>query len=325
MTDTAVAAPRRGLRTTRLLMDSSLLIVLILLIVMFGLANPNFVGVENLVNITRQVATMGIAAVGLTFVMIAGGIDLSIGSLLGLVAVVCAAAMVQWSLPIIVAIMIAMFVAAASGAAVGVFVTRIGVPGLIVTLAFFIALRGIAFTVTDGRTISGFPEGFSWLGQGNVVGVPVPVIFMAITFIVGHVVLSRTRFGLHVYALGGSREAARLAGVNVKRIEMLVYMIAALLTGWAAVIQLSRLNSGNANIGMGFEFEVITAVILGGVSFAGGSGRLRGVLIGVLILGVMSNGMTLVGVSPYLQSVAKGAVLLIAVSLDLALRKKQIR
>lgn len=309
---------RIGAQTIR---DYALWVVLLLLVVIFSIANPNFLTAENLLNVARQVSLIGIAAVGMTFVMIAGGIDLSIGALLGLCAVLAAFVMVNLALPIWVAVLVAVAVALASGSSIGWIVTRIGVPGLIVTLAYYTALRGISFTITQGQTISGFPEAFEYLGQGYFLGVPVPVWLMAATFIAGHLVLTRTKFGLRCYAVGGGKEAARLSGINVKRIEMSVYVISAVLTSGAALIMLSRLNSANANLGTGFELDVITAVILGGVSFAGGEGRMRGALVGVLILGVLSNGLVLLGISPYIQSILMGGVLLLAVSLDMIIRR----
>jgi ribose transport system permease protein len=320
MSGTAVLTRRRlvGAQTIR---DYALWAVLLVLLIVFTIANPNFLTADNLLNVVRQVSLIGIAAVGMTFVMIAGGIDLSIGGLLGLCAVVSAFAMVDLAWPVWAAVAIALGIALASGWSVGMIVTRIGVPGLIVTLAYYIALRGIAFTITQGQTISGLPESFAFLGQGYFLAVPVPVWIMAITFIVGHLVLTRTTFGMRCYAVGGSKEAARLSGINVKRIEMSVYIISGVLTGVAAMVMLSRLNSANANLGTGFELDVITAVILGGVSFAGGVGRIRGALVGVLILGVLSNGMILIGLSPYFQAIVKGAVLLLAVSLDMYIQR----
>ena len=320
---TTIAVPQAVRRVNvQTLRDYALWAVLVLLLVIFTFANPNFLTPENLLNIARQVSLIGIAGVGMTFVMIAGGIDLSIGALLGLCSVVAAFSMVTLTWPIWAAVAVALGIALASGASVGWIVTRIGVPGLIVTLAYYTALRGVSFTITQGQTISGLPKGFEVLGQGYLLGIPVPVWIMAATFIIGHLVLTRTPFGMRCYAVGGSKEASRLSGINVKRIEMSVYIISALLTGVAALIMLSRLTSANANLGTGFELDVITAVILGGVSFAGGEGRIRGALVGVLILGVLSNGLILVGVSPYFQSIVKGAVLLIAVSLDMILRRK---
>jgi ribose transport system permease protein len=320
MTTVAIAGSRRriGAQTIR---DYALWAVLLLLLVIFTIANPNFLTPENLLNIARQVSLIGIAAVGMTFVMIAGGIDLSIGALLGLCSVLAAFAMVTFGWPIWAAVALALVVALASGSSVGWVVTRIGVPGLIVTLAYYTALRGISFTITQGQTISGMPESFAYLGQGYLLGIPVPVWIMAVAFIAGHLVLTRTTFGMRCYAVGGGKEAARLSGINVKRIEMSVYVISALLTGVAAMIMLSRLNSANANLGTGFELDVITAVILGGVSFAGGEGRIRGALVGVLILGVLSNGLVLMGVSPYFQAIVMGGVLLLAVSLDMIIRR----
>lgn len=313
---------RLGAQTIR---DYALWAVLIVLLVFFTIQNENFLTTGNLLNVVRQVSLIGIAGVGMTFVMIAGGIDLSIGALLGLSAVVSSYAMVNLSWPIAAAVAVGLAIALVSGTSIGVIVTRIGVPGLIVTLAYYTALRGIAFTITQGQTISGLPDSFAFLGQGYLLAVPVPVWIMAVTFLVGHLVLTRTKFGMRCYAVGGSKEAARLSGINVKRIEMSVYVISALLTGVAALVMLSRLNSSNANLGTGFELDVITAVILGGVSFAGGVGRVRGALVGVLILGVLSNGMILIGLSPYFQSIVKGSVLLLAVSLDMYIQRGKKR
>jgi ribose transport system permease protein len=205
----------------------------------------------------------------------------------------------------------------------GLFVAYIRVPALITTLAMMTILRGLCFVLCAGMPVWGLPESFKILGQGYVGPMPIPVLIMLGVFAVGWVFLNRTRNGRYVYGLGGNREAVRLSGVYTVRVETLVYVISGFLTGLAGIIMLSRINTGQPKIGAGYEMDVITAVVLGGVSIMGGEGSLLGVLIGVLITGVLANGMILMDVSEYYQQITKGLVLLAAVTFDtLAKRRK---
>ncbi len=290
-------------------------IALVALIVFFSLSSSAFLTVRNIVNIFRQVSIVGICAMGMTFVILTGGIDLSVGSVLGVSVVTCASLMVAGLSPIL-AILISLVAGVVIGFLVGVFVNEVGIPPLITTLGFMTALRGVAFRITNGLPVYDFPDSFAVIGQGYVGVIPVPVIIMMVVVVVCVVVLNRTKFGRHVYGLGGNEEATRLSGVDVKRTKYTIYMLEGLLAALAGVVLLSRVNSGQPAAGQGYEMDIITGVVLGGVSISGGSGRIGGVVVGVLLMGVLTNGMILMNVDEYSQWMVKGLVLVAAVSLD---------
>ena len=290
--------------------------VLLALVVFFTIVSDSFLTAGNLLNVTRQVAMLGISAVGMTCVILTSGIDLSVGSVMAITNVVGSMLMVNAGMPIVPAVALTLALAAFIGLINGLLVAYVGVPALITTLAMMTILRGLSFVLCGGMPIWGLPETFKVLGQGYVGPIPIPVIVMILVFIAGWIFLNRTRTGRYIYGLGGNKEAVRLSGVNTAKIETLVFVISALLTGLAGIIMLSRINTGQPKIGTGYEMDVITAVVLGGVSIMGGEGSLFGVLVGVLITGVLSNGMILIDVSEYSQQITKGSVLLLAVVFD---------
>jgi ribose transport system permease protein len=291
-------------------------VVLLALVVLFSSLSDVFLTTENLTNIMRQVSMLGIASVGATLVILTGGIDLSVGSAVALVGVVSAIAMTQFGWGAVAASLLGIACAGGVGVVNGVAVSRFRIPPLIATLATLTAVRGLAYILSGGLPIFGFPHSFSFLGRGMIGMVPVPVIVMIVAMALGWVVLNRTRYGRYLYAVGGNAEAARLAGIPVARNLLKTYIISGLFTGVAGVIMLSRLNSAQPNTGTGFEMDVITAVVLGGISIAGGEGRFLGVVFGVFVIGVLSNGMILLNVQDYYQLLIKGGVLMFAVGLD---------
>ncbi|MES2434854.1 MAG: ABC transporter permease [Pseudomonadota bacterium] len=291
-------------------------IVLVGLIVFFSLASEFFLTQQNLTNVLRQVAMLGIASVGMTLVVLTGGIDLSVGSTIALVGVVTALCMSSLGLDMYTAALLGIVTGAVVGAINGLAVTVFAIPALIATLGTLTAVRGFAFILTDGIPIFGFPPEFSYLGRGMIGPIPVPVLTMFVVFVIGWVILNRLEFGRYLYAIGGNREAARLSGISVGITLMITYVLAGIFSGVAGVIMLSRLNSAQPNVANAFEMDVITAVVLGGVSIAGGEGRFTGVIFGVFIIGVLSNGMVLLNVQDYWQLVVKGGVLMAAVGLD---------
>jgi len=259
----------------------------------------------------------------MTCVILTTGIDLSVGSVMGLTSIVGALLMTTAGVPILPSVLITLLMAAGIGFINGLFVAYVRVPALITTLAMMTILRGLCYVLCGGMPVWGLPESFKKLGQGYVGQIPIPVLIMLGVFAVGWVFLNRTKSGRYMYGLGGNREAVRLSGVYTARVETLVYVISGFLTGLAGIIMLSRINTGQPKIGTGYEMDVITAVVLGGVSIMGGEGSLVGVLIGVLITGVLANGMILMDVSEYYQQITKGLVLLAAVTFDtLAKRRK---
>ena len=297
--------------------------VLLVLIALFSILSDKFLTSGNLLNIARQVAMLGISAVGMTCVILIAGIDLSVGSIMGISSIVGALLMTKMGIPIVPAIFITLFVTVVIGLINGVLVAYVKVPALITTLGMMTILRGLSYILCGGLPVWGLPKGFKIIGQGYVGIVPIPVIIMLVIFIVGWVFLNRTKTGRYIYGLGGNREAVRLSGVNTARIEVLVFIICAVLTGIAGIIMLSRINTGRPNIGMGYELDVITAVVLGGVSIMGGRGSIFGVLIGVLIIGVLANGMILIDVSEFYQQIIKGVVLLLAVISDTVAKRSK--
>lgn len=325
---TAAAPMRTRGRFSRFISDagqtSSLVLVLIALFIFFSLTTQAFFTTPNLINVLRQVSFTGIAAVGATMVLLIGGIDLSVGSVLAFTGVIAAKVIIEAGFPPLVGLFAGLAAGMVAGAVNGLIITRLRIPSLITTLGTLTIIRGIGFTLTGGLPVFGFPsepflgftEGVQAVGKGYVLGIPVPVIIMVIIFILGYIFLYRTYFGRYIYAIGGNSETARLSGIKVERIQMLVYTLAGLLTGIAGMIVMGRVNSGQPSLGVGFELEVITAVVLGGVSIAGGAGSLSGVILGVFIMGVLSNGLIILNVSEYNQMVVRGMVLLIAVGVD---------
>jgi ribose transport system permease protein len=296
--------------------QAGILAVLISLTIYFSVVADGFLKTENVLNIVRQISMLGISAVGMTFVILTAGIDLSVGSLMSLVNVVCAKLMVEAGFHPVLAVFVSLGLSCFVGLANGIIVTKVNIPPLITTLGMMIALRGMSYVLCDGIPIWGFPENFRVLGQGYVGIIPIPVIIMVAAFAIGWIFLNKTTYGRYIYGIGGNEEASRLSGVNVHRIKCLVYVLSGLLTGVAAIIMLSRLNTGQPKVGTGFELNVITAVVLGGISIFGGQGRLMGVFIGVLIMGVLSNGLIILDVSEYYQQIIRGMVLLGAVAFD---------
>ncbi len=291
-------------------------VVLLLLAAFFAASSEAFLVPANLFNVARQVSMLGIAAVGMAFVLLVGGIDLSIGSQMTMVNIVAAWLMVNGHQNPLIACLVALVISTSVGFLNGWIIANLKMPPLIVTLCGMTILEGLAYIISGGIPIFGFPKGFSVIGQGYVGPVPVPVIIMVVILAVGSFILEKTYFGRYFYAVGGNEEAANLSGINVKRVKYLVYALSGLFAGIAGVVMLSRTNSGQALAGKGFELDVLTAVVLGGVSVNGGEGKINNVVAGVLILGVLGNGLVLLNVSQYVQMVTKGAVLLLAVGFD---------
>lgn len=299
-----------------------IMIIFILMVVLFSILSPVFLSVSNIFNILRQVSIVGIMSVGMAFVIITSGIDLSVGSILGASGVFGAYLMSQGISPI-VSIIIVLAASIVIGLINGFFINEMELPPFVSTLGMMTAMRGVAYLITNGMPIFGFPESFSLIGQGYIFVIPIPVIIMIVVFICGHLFLDSTKYGRYIYGVGGNEEATRLSGVNTKKIKYIVYALCSFLCGLAGIVLLSRINSGNPKNGTGYELDVITAVILGGVSVMGGEGKITGVIIGVLIMGVLANGMILLNVNEYTQQVVKGVVLLAAVSFDRMVQRQK--
>ncbi len=300
----------------KFLKDRAIFVVLALLVILMSVLTDRFLTVDNLFSIARQVSMLGIASIGMTFVILLGGIDLSIGSIITFANIVGAYFMVVLGMNMWITILLMLVFSTLIGLLNGFIIAEFNMPALIVTFATQIIFEGLAYMISGGMSMSGFPKAFSFIGQGYLWVIPVPVILMCICFVIGALILNRSYFGRYFYALGGNEEASLLSGISVHGIKCLVYALSGLFAGIAAVVFLSRTNSGQPNVGKGYEFNVITAVVLGGVSVNGGYGRISNVVAGVLIIGILSNGMVLLDISAYMQMVVKGIILLLAVGFD---------
>ncbi len=288
---------------------------LLAMVIVMSFLSEHFLTLPNILNIIRQVSIMGIIAVGMTFVILSQGIDLSVGSLLAFTGAV-SAGVLSGGYSIFLAVLAGLGAGAALGLFNGFMIAKANLPDFIVTLAMMSIARGLTLVYTGGRPISGFSSGFRFIGGGRIGIIPVPVIIFLVIIMLGYIVLTRTKFGRYVYAVGGNREAARLAGINTDKIKMAVYTISGILAGLSGVILTSRLNSAQPTAGSGYELDVIAMVVLGGTSLMGGKGSVQGTLVGALIIGVLNNSLNLLGVASFYQEVAKGIVILIAVLLD---------
>jgi ribose/xylose/arabinose/galactoside ABC-type transport system permease subunit len=278
-----------------------------------------FFSLTNLLNVALSVAVIGILGTGMTAVILTGGIDLSVGSAVALAGVAAASAAHAVSQPLVaafVALGVALAVGAAGGLFTGALVARLQMPPFLVTLALLSIERGLAFLVSGGRSMGGLPRPFEWLGQGIVLGVPVPVWLMAGVFVLAWFVLTRTTWGRWVYAVGGNPEAAWLAGVDTRAVITGTYVANGILVGLAGAVLAARLGAAVPNAGVGYELDVIAAVVVGGTALTGGRGSVVGTLIGAVCIGLLNNALNLADVDPYLQRVAVGGVILVAVLVD---------
>ncbi|WP_332630388.1 ABC transporter permease [Halalkalibacter flavus] len=297
-------------------------IILILLIVLMSILTPHFLSATNLINIVRQMSIIGIIAIGVTPIIITKGIDLSSGSVIALVSVVVAT-FAQGDYPLVVPILVALGVGLLAGLINGTLVAKGMLAPFIATLGMMTAARGAAMLYSDGRPIGGISESFTFIGQGIVFGIPVPVIIFGLVGLVTWVLLNKTKVGRYVYAIGGNEQAAVTAGINVSRIKLMVYAYAGLLGGIAGMILTSRIASGQPQAGIMFELDAIAAAVIGGTSLFGGIGTVGGTIIGALIIGVMNNGLDLLGVSSYWQQIVKGAIIVAAVYIDSRKNRKK--
>jgi len=289
---------------------------LVVIIVFFSLMSDAFLTFNNFIIILRQVSIIGICAFGEAFIVISGGIDLSVGSVVALSGVISAVLSKFFGIPLPLAFIAGIAAGGVCGFLNGTLVTKVKIPPIIVTLGTLTIIRGVAFIIVGGNTVFGMPEKFRELGRGYVGFIPIPVLIMIIIFIIFFVILNNLSFGRYIYAIGSNEEAAVISGINVNKIKTLVFTMGGLTAGLGGIILASRLDSGQAATAEGLEIDVLTAVVLGGVSIAGGKGRLESVFVGVLIIGILANGLVLLNVQHFYQLVIKGSVLLLAVSLD---------
>jgi ribose transport system permease protein len=283
---------------------------------------PHFLTVANLLNVMEQTSINAIVAVGMTFVIVSGGIDLSVGSILALSGVVLAQVL-KSGRPMALAVAAALVVGAGTGTANGAGVAFGRLPPFIMTLGMMSVARGAALLATDGRPVSTFESGFRALATGRVLGVPAPILMTALIYLAADRVLVGTRFGRYVYGIGGNEEATRLSGVPVRFHKMMIYGVSGLTSAVAAILLTARLNTAQPIAGINYELDAIAATVIGGTSLSGGEGSLGGTLIGALTMGVLRNGLNLLGVSSFLQQIVIGVVIIAAVLVDRLLKEKR--
>ena len=337
-TPTQPEAAKAGPNIFRILKQFGPLLFLVVLIAVFTALKPSFIDPINVFNIMRQISITGLIALGMTFVILTAGIDLSVGSLLalcGMSAAIVAKGGTANTMSLsagpeagfgwFAALLTALIVGSLAGGVQGVAITRLKVPPFVVTLGGLTIFRGLTLTLSNGGPISGFNPDFRWFGTGLVGPVPVPVIIFAVAAIICHIVLRYTRYGRAVYAVGGNAEAARLSGLRVDRILISVYVIVGFFAGLAAFVLSARLNSAEAVAGMGYELTVISAVVIGGTSLFGGIGSVGGTVVGAALIGVLQNGLQFNNVSSYTQSIVIGLILIVAVAFDRWLKSRASR
>ncbi|WP_394022468.1 ABC transporter permease [Anaerococcus martiniensis] len=293
------------------------ILALIILMVFVSILNPTFLQANNLMNLMRQLIINGFIALGMTFVILTGGIDLSVGSTLAVTSAIFAG-LLQNGMNTILAILIALGLGLILGLINGFLITKGKLAPFIVTLATMTIFRGLTLVYTDGRPIAGPKDNFAFqfLGKGQFLGIPFQVILFALAFLILWTILNKTALGRKIYAVGGNEKASFISGINIDKVKISVYVISSLMAVLSGLVLTSRLNSAQPTAGVAYEMDAIAAVVLGGTSMTGGSGSLTGTLIGILILGVLNNGLNLLGVSSFYQQIVKGIVILIAVLID---------
>lgn len=281
-----------------------------------AMITPRFFTVSNLMTIGNQVSINALLAFGVTFVIITGGIDLSLGSMVAVTGVVAASFAHPDTYPLVVPVLIGLAAGSAIGAFNGLVITKSKVPPFIVTLGTMTIGRGLALILSNGRPISNLSDSFNFIGGGNVLGLPFPIIILIAAFIICSIILNKTILGRYMYAVGGNESAARASGIKVANVKMWVYSICGLLSAMGGILLTSRITTGQPNAGAGFELDAIAAAIIGGTSTSGGTGTMTGTLIGALLIGVISNSLDLLNVTSYYQQVVMGAIIIGAVVLD---------
>ena len=326
----ANAMAGQGQTAKKIVQRYGILIALLLVCFTLAVISENFLSTRNILNVLRQTSINGILAIGMTFVILTRGIDLSVGSVVALAGVVAASFATTSSTgmvagapyPALVAIAVGLAVGMACGSVSGAIVSRFHVPAFVATLGMLSAARGMTLIYAGGKPIPQLTESFRWIGTGDIFGIPVPIFLLLGTFAIAHFVLTQTRFGRHIYAVGGNPHAAKVSGLPVMRIRFSVYVIAGALAGLAGMLLAARTGSALPQAGIAYELDAIAAVVIGGTSLAGGIGRVTGTLIGALLIGVMNNGLDLMGVESYYQQVIKGLLIVAAVMLDQSKNKQ---
>jgi len=312
-----------GLSPLALLSRFSVVFILLGIGIIFALGSEDFLVSNNLLNIALQTSIIAIVAIGMTFTILTAGIDLSVGSVMALCGALAAGLAVKSGLGTFAGISLALLAGMVIGAVNGLLIVRGGMPPFVATLAMMAVARGLTLVYTDGRPIAGIDEAFIWLGNGKILGIPAPIIIMIAIAVIAAVVLRYTRFGVYVYATGGNEETTRLAGISPQLIKLSVYIISGFTAALGGILLTARLWSAQPNAATGWELDAIAAPVLGGTSLFGGVGGIGGTVAGAFIIGILSNGLNLMGISSYYQQVIKGVVFILAVVLDLFTKRKK--
>lgn len=299
-----------------------LLFVVLGIMIIMTIVSPVFLTSTNLLNVLRQVSIYGIMATGMTFVIMLGGIDLSVGSILAVSGVISGSIIVANPNAVFIAIIAAVGASAVFGLFNGFFVAQFKMPAFVATLATMTIARGFSLVYANGRPYILTSEPFKVIGQGYLIGIPIPVIILIVIVALMYILLHKTKFGRYTYAIGGNENAAIMSGVKVKRVKLLIHTLNSALAGVAGVILASRINSGQPAVGVAYEMDVIAGVVIGGTSLAGGSGTMFGTILGTIIIGLLKNSLTLLNVSSYWQQIVQGSIILGAVLLDLLTKKE---
>jgi ribose transport system permease protein len=303
--------------------NMGILIGLFVLCIIISVINPNFLTSNNLLNVLRQTSTNLYLALAMTMIIILGGIDLSVGSIMAVVGVVTTSLIAFLGAPVLVAVAVGLLVGVLIGAVNGYVAATTIIPPFIITLATMNIARGAAYVLTDGKPVRVMSDSFNFIGSGYIGGIlPTPVLYLLILLIVCYFIMNKTKLGRHMYAVGGNAEAAKFSGINIKKVKFFAYAFSGLMAAIAGIVLASRMFSGQPTAGNAAELDAIAAVVLGGTSMTGGYGRIGGTVIGALIIGVLSNGLNLMGVSSFWQFIVKGIVILVAVYADVIKRRK---
>lgn len=315
------ARVKKGI-TTYFKENLAILVAFIILCVGLSIATPAFFTKDNILNVLRQVATNSNLAIGLTMAIIIGGIDLSVGAILAFSGLLCAS-FISDGMNLGLAVLLAFTLGALFGLLNGLIIAYTNMPPFVVTLATQNIARGIVNVYANGQPISARNPVFNFLGVGYFLGIPLPVIYSFVLLAVMILILGRSKFGRQLYAVGGNEEAARFSGINIKKVKIIVYTLCVALASFSGIILAARMYSGQPTAGDGFELDAIAASVLGGVSFSGGVGKLGGTIIGVLVLGVLTNGLNLLNINSFWQYIIKGIIILLAVYLDILKKRRE--
>ncbi|PWJ51958.1 ABC transporter permease [Faecalicatena contorta] len=299
-----------------------ILIALLILCIVLSITSGSFLTASNLLNVSQQISTNFLIAIGMTFIILLGGIDLSVGSIIAVTGLMMGLMMKSWNMPVLVSLLLGVVFASVIGLVTGTLITGFDLPPFIATLGMMSIARGAAYTITEGQPIYTFPEGFLAI-TGRYGGIPIfTILIMAVMFAVAAYVLKYTKYGRYIYAIGGNKNCAKLSGINVKKIECIAYVISGFCCGVAAIVLTSRLDSAVPTNADGAELDAIAAVVIGGTSMNGGEGTLAGTIIGTLIIGIVANGLNLLNVPQGAQRMVKGGIIVLAVIVDVLRRKR---